>query len=518
MSFFICFCANAQKATVDLNPESSYEHEFINIYPVSNGNYLKLSYDIKAGVNVFGVSSNPSLTSFLSLCDHKFVEQKSVAIEDEKGYRPSYLRGLKGNYYIISSKFNKEEKSSEYSAQKYNTTTLDKEGTEINLGSFESTKGGNLFKQYSVDDKVTFKQSSDSSKMLLIASRNTDSKENEKYYLGVYNHLLKKMWDKTIEMPYPDKFVKILDYYVSNNGEVGVLIKHYDRDVMKESIKDNGVRVPAYSIKLLLYPADGSAEKELTISTNDKYVDDIKMSNENGNEAIFLGLYQSIDEGQINGYITITVNQKTKTVISNKIEAFSKEFINQIDVDGQGNNREKDAGLDFWFKIKKTNIRKNGSIDFLLEYKMTTGFASTLMYYIGDIIDINISTNGKTTYSRIPKMQIIAGSQLDACSFSFMNYENKLCVFYNDDRDNLNSDIKKKPSKCLTMLKTYFMMATIDENGNVIRDKILDNKESDSKICPTDCKPMGANKLFLYAKRMGFLSRTKDRMGFLTLQ
>ena len=115
-------------------------------------------------------------------------------------------------------------------------------------------------------------------------------------------------------------------------------------------------------------------------------------------------------------------------------------------------------------------------------------------------------------------MQIMADSQLDGCGLKLMNYENKLCIFYNDDRDNLKIDITKKPSKLLTMGKSIFMMAVIDEKGNVTKEMLLDNKESDSKMCPAECIPMGINRLFLYAKRMGFLSRKKDRMGFLTLK
>lgn len=44
----------------------------------------------------------------------------------------------------------------------------------------------------------------------------------------MYDTDLKKLWEQTVELPYLDKYIDILDHVVTNEGKVGVLIKHYD--------------------------------------------------------------------------------------------------------------------------------------------------------------------------------------------------------------------------------------------------------------------------------------------------
>lgn len=518
---FACF-GYTQKPNIYLTPESKYERMLGNIYEIDNGNFLKLSYEVNASIAVFGIGGEVKLTPYLTICDAKFNDIKTAKLlADEEGYHIVGLKRLQENFYYITSKFNKEDKSTEYFAQKINVKSLEKEGSVINLGAFEYVNKG-LFFSYKSESNVTFKYSSDSSKIALIASKPYNKKENEKYYIAVYDKSFKKKWEKTVEMPYLDKYVKQLDAFVTNEGDAGVIIKHYDKDVVKEAIKENGVKVPAYSIKLIIYPHTGGAEKEILINTDNKFLNTIRLKSDNNNSLAFFGLYTSKDGGKITGYFISSLDLANYNTKLQKMDQFPESLIDLVDKDGQASNGKSDPGLDEYFNIIGSNYRNDGSIDILLEYFKVTEYKAerytSYTYTYGDIIVINTTKNNQVTYTRIPRNQDLSATHVMAAGTDYINYKNKLCVFFNDDKDNIDRDLSKKPDKCTNMKKSVLAMVVVDEKGEFSRQVLIDNRENDSKICMDQCQKLGDGKFFLYAKRLGVFAKSRDVYGLLTLQ
>jgi len=521
--FTICLFAHSQKATITWGAESKKESAFGGLIMGANGEMLKLSYEYKGG-GMFGgkLSVTPSITRY----DTRFNEQKTNTFEvDEKGIRMNGFLRVKNLVYLMSNKFDKESKSTSYLAQPINVSTLNPEGAVISFGSFEAS-GGGFFSGGPSESTVKFVQSKDSSKLLVFALTPYNKKENEKYYMAVYDDNMKKLWEKTIELPYLDKFVVMNDYFVTNKGEVGVLFKHYDQEVKKESVKVDGERVPAYKTKLIIYNGTNTKPPELVFNVQDKFVNNIDLTTDGSDNLTMFGLYKIKESGHINGYFISTVDTKTNTVTLKKMEAFPQELLELLDEDDQASKKEKDPGLQIYFRLKDVLQRDNGSLDYVLEFyrkvehttQNSRGFSRTYYSYeYGDIVVINVTSTAKTTFVRVPKMQYTT-EWWSASSFVALTYKNKLYLFYNDDKDNLERDLIKKPERCTRFGKSTFVMTTIDEKGAFTREALFSNKDMDLTNCTTLCGRLAKNKISLYAQKIDALSASKDMLGCLELK
>lgn len=520
-----CLLAQSQKATITWGTESKKESAFGGLIMGDNGEMLKLSYEYKGG-GLFGGKQTvtPSITRY----DTRFNEQKTNTFTaDENGIRMNGFLRVKNLIYLMSSKYDKDSKSTNYSAQPVNVSTLNPEGALINFGSFDATRGGGLFAS-TTESTVKFIQSKDSSKLLVFAMTPYNKKENEKYYMAVYDDNMKKIWEKTVELPYQDKFVVLHDYFVTNKGEVGVLFKHYDQEVTKESVKVDGERVPAYKTKLLIYNNTNTAPPEIVLNVNNKFVNNLDLTTDATDNLTLFGLYKTKESGHVTGYFITSIDRKTNAVSLKKMEAFPQELLELIDEDDQASKKEKDPGLQAFFQLRDVLQRDNGSLDYILEYyrkdEHTTqnnrGYSRTYYTYaLGDIIDINVTPNGKTTFVRVPKMQYSA-DWWPFSSFVALTVKNKLYLFYNDDKDNIVRDLTKKPERCTNFGKSTFTMTTIDEKGEFTRGALFSNKDMDITNFTTYCKRLSKNKINLYATKINasIFTASKDMLGCLEIK
>jgi hypothetical protein len=525
--FSIAVLSNAQKATITWGEISKKETVFQQMIAGSDGEIIKLSSEVKGGgVSLFGFGGGgATYTPVLTKYDNKFNDIKSNTFAaDEKGTRMNGFLRIKNLIYLMGNKYDKETKSTSYFAQPINVNTLNTEGGLVNFGSFEA-RGGGWFSGPS-ESIVKFISSKDSSKLLVFALTPYNKKENEKYYMAVYDDNMKKLWEKTVELPYLDKFVMMYDYFVTNQGEVGVLFKHYDQEVKKESVKVDGARVPAYKTKLLIYNKTTTKPVEMVFNLNDKFVHDIDLTTDATDNLTMFGTYKIKESGHVNGYFISTIDRKTNSVSLKKMDAFPQELIELLDEDDQGSKKEKDPGLQTWFRLKHNGLRENGSLDYVLEfYRMTEhtrtdSRGSSRTYYTyeyGDIIVINVNSAGKSTFVRIPKMQYSTDFTA-ASGFVTLTYKNKLYFFYNDDKDNIIRDLAKKPESCTRFGKSSFVMTTVDEKGAFTREELFTNKDLAVTNCTIFCGVLSKNKISLYAQKIDALSGSKDMLGCLELK
>ncbi len=531
--------SNAQKATITWGEMSKKETQFEQMINGSDGEIIKLSTEVKGGGGLFGIGANFKYLPILTKYDKRFNEIKSNNFPaDEKGTRMNGFLRLKNLIYLMSNRYDKETKSTNYFAQPINVNTLNTEGGLVNFGSFEARSGG-IFSGVS-ESLVNFVQSKDSSKLLVFALTPYKKKENEKYYMAVYDNDMKKLWEKTIELPYEDKYVLMFDYFITNTGAVGILFKHYDQEVKKESVKVDGARVPAYKTKLLIYDAKISNPKEIVFNVDNKFIENVDLTTDASDNLTMFGTYKTKESGHLTGYFISSIDRQNNSTTLKKMEAFPQELNDLLDEDNQGLKKEKDPGPQIFFRLRESLQRDNGSLDYLLEYYRvvehtvnrnngmgsigggTVSIGSTSsytyrMYYYGDILDINISKTGKSTFVRIPKMQ--ESKDFTMCSgFVAQTYGNKLFLFYNDDKDNVTRDLTKKPETCTRFGKSSFVMTTIDEKGAFTRDELFSNKDLPVTTCIKYCSKLAKNKISLYAQKIDALSASKDMLGCLELK
>ena len=192
---------------------------------------------------------------------------------------------------------------------------------------------------------------------------------------------------------------------------------------------------------------------------NNKFVNNLDLTTDATDNLTLFGLYKTKESGHVTGYFITSIDRKTNAVSLKKMEDFPQALLELVDEDDQGLKKEKDPGLQVYFGLKDVLQRDNGSLDYVLEYyrkvehtstSQRGSFTSTRTYYTyeyGDIIDINVAPNGKTTFVRVPKMQFTT-DWWSASSFAALTVKNKLYLFYHDDKDNIVRALTKKPTKC----------------------------------------------------------------------
>ncbi len=513
---FIFVDLKAQKIDVTWGEEGKRETYYQSFIKGVNNETIKFSFDIK--MKLF---SKPVYTGFLTKFNASAQEVIEEQIEvDEEKTSFGGLFNMKDNIYMFSSKYVKDDKVTDYFCQKIDIRTLKNVGKMTKVASFVALKR-------SRQSTIGMETSKDSTKLLVFGLTPFQKKENEKYYMGVYDQEMKRLWEKTVELPYLDKFVEVTDYLVTNEGDVCVILKHYDREVKKESIKEDGEKVPAYKTKLLLYPRDGSAVKEFILDIGNKYVHNLQLSNDNAGDLVLFGLYKTKYNGYVTGYFTAIFDKKTKTLATQKMTEFELDLLDLIRKDKQGSNKEKDPGLSWDFSLKITVDRTDGSRDYLLElYRViehttysSSGFSRTYYEYVyGDIVDINMKKDGKAIITRVPKLQSTTQIQMYSSFFPIV-YKDKLLLFYNDDEDNIERDLSKKPDAMTSFKKSSFVMASIDKTGVFERKALFSHRDMKLVTCVRECCILGPDRVGLYAnKNAGIFSAAKDMVGILTIK
>jgi hypothetical protein len=538
---------NAQQVKITWGEEGKKELEFRSLVNGPGNDMVKLSFE-----NHGGYFQKKTSTPFLFRYDGKLSESNVREYKaDEDGIRFNNLVSVKNKIFLFSSQYDKSNKSTAYFCQAVNPSTLNPEGSVINLGSFDA-KGKND------ETSISFQLSKDSSKIMLFGLSPYSKKENEKYYMAVYDNTMHKLWDNTVELPYKDKYIKVLSKAITSDGKVGVIIKHYDQDVTKESVKGDAGRVPSYKAKFLLYENGVKNPTEYVLNINDKFIETLTLSGDSNGDLSLFGLYKGKHNGHINGYFLADINKDTKAITTKKMETFPEELVELVKKDKQASDKEKDPGLYDEFDLVQVVERADGSKDYLLEYYKVIEHSSSSSsslggmtrttdrtyyeYNFGDIIDINVKKSGPTLCTRIPKLQISYSHAVTTSGFGFsfsfkpsraslsygvswyssfkaLPYKDKLLLFYNDDRDNVDRDITKRPDDVVKFGRSVLMMATVDTKGGVSRQSLLDHKKMDLTTCVNESCVLDNNRIGLYALRgAGVFSAARDMVGILEVR
>jgi hypothetical protein len=398
-------------------------------------------------------------------------------------------------------------------------------GKPLNLGSFDAIKK-------SSQSTVGYEISKDSSKILMFGLSPASKKDNEKYYIGVYDNNMSKQWENTVTLPYKDKYITVLDRLVTNEGKVGVIIKHYDQEVSREAITQDGTKVPSYKTKLLLYDDSKSAPAEFILNTGDKFIHTVQLTDDMVTSLQLFGLYKDKYNGYITGYFIANIDKATKAVTTRNVVSFPAEMVHLIKTDKQGSEKEKDPGIANDFKLAQVEITDDGSTHYILEYTReifhpgNSYFSNGTWhnsppfweYNYGDIIVISIKKNNTNVLVRIPKMQ----TSIDVrsySSFKALPYGNKLAIFYNDDEDNIDRNMEKKPEILKKFDKSVFTMAVIDDKGVLNRSSVFTHRDMKLTTAIRVCRALDKSRLGLYAvKGGGWFSSGKDMVGILEVK
>ena len=452
---------------------------------------------ITLGFKEQGKTLTPVITRF----DEKLDQQNEKELfANEKDVNFHSFFNLKGSLVMFTKQYDKDEKFTSFFATLIDPVSLGVTATK-EVGKFDAISKKN-------QANIRMSISPDTSSVLILANAPYAKNESEKFFISVWDNKMNKKWDKMITLPYPDKYVAVDQFQVSNEGDVYVMCKHYDREVTSEKVKEDGKVIPSYKYKIFIYSKNGGAPTEHTMDFQGKFVHGATLLFNSDGNVTLLGLYTSYYNSNVTGHFMATFDKNTKLVNVKKMEQFPREeLINLVKKDDCASNQEKNPGLFNSFSIKGTNKRNDGSLDMIIEYnymyihryKSGYYYYEYPVYVANDIVVINYKKDGKVVYTRVPKAQTTPFNG-DFISFKWMNQGNSLLLFYNDSQSNLERDLTKGPKKLKKVNKSDFVMAVINEKGELQRQTVFSNKGMDVIAKITSCQPVTATTLIIYAE------------------
>ena len=509
--------ANAQKFDVSWNEKQRLSFEYDDAVTLSNGKTILLKRETKTG-GIFTAKVKNTFT--LVLADKNMSVQKEEVIEAEE--KNTNLKGFEkfgNNIFLIFTVYDKSTKNTSMIAQKVNPDNLSR-GAVITLANFEADSKS--------DQAVSsFIRSSDSTKVMVFAEGPERKKENKKLFFTIFDNDLKKIWTKEAELPFLEKFCYIYDFDMSNDGKVFVAVKHYDKEVSKQSIKRNSRKVPSYVYEMHIFSDKTPAPKVITFNLGDNFIHGTKIAfNKNGTITV-AGLYKKKYSGNITGSFYANLDPITNEIKNPKMVEFPTEMLTLVDKDNFGTDSKSDPGLYDEFRIRQILTRANGSVDLIAEYydldivSRTSGGTLSYTtyeyhYYYGDIINTNIDKDGKATFTRLPKNQKFINSTIFMGVYGFIHKDN-LVLLYNDDKDNVDRDLSKKPDDIMKFKNSVFVAATIDMKGNLSRQAIFSNDDDDYITLPTRTIKATDNSYIIVADLLKIFKR-RTKYGVLTVK
>jgi hypothetical protein len=509
----------AQKFNVSWGDNTRLKYDFEDAVPLSNGQFLILKLKVETKIALFGIGGSVEQQPILVLVDKNMepVLERDIVIEEKN----AFLKGFEkygANIFFIYGAYDKGSKTTSVYALKVDEKMLKTSG-KITLGTYSSD---NKYDQA----EPSYKISSDSSKVLLFVEGPERKKENKKFFLGVFDTNLKSIWKKEIELPIGEKYVSIYDMDITNEGKVFVAIKHYDKEVARETVREDGAKIPSYAYKILVYDGSTTKGKEITFNLGNQFIQGTKLTFDKNGTITVAGLYKRKHNGNVNGAFYAVFDGATAEVKNPKMAAFPPEMITLVDKDNFGSDKDSDPGLYPGFRIMYIMNRNNGSVDLIseyfrmdivTEYNPNTGRTTSYpRYNYGDIINTNIDRDGKAVFTRIPKNQKLSYAPIFLGFYPIL-YKDKLVLLYNDDKDNLERDIEKKPDDISNFKRSVFLAATIDAKGNVSRQSIYSHKDEDYITMPMHIAKISDTKYLIVSDLLKLFKR-RTRFGVMEVK
>lgn len=513
LTLSLTFCAGAQTISTQVSESEKGGHEFDYSVRTKNG-FLVLKTDRSRAF----MSTKTKIETTLLLVDNDLntIQEVPFVVPDADYIGIHGLQNIGGKCYFFYNKRLKKSDEISFCGMLIDESDI-KKSKEFIMGTFLSEKS---------QPKFQLKVAMDSSSYLLFVEPDQKKQDNKNFYFGVFDLDLNKIWDKNVEMTTESRFIDIFGITCKQKEKVFISYKHYVNEIKRESIiDDDGSRIPSYKANILVFKKSEEKPADIHINLGGKFVhsSDI-IFNAKTNKVSIIGMYKNKNNGHVNGVYYAEMDPETNELSKTKNTPFPQSMVELIKKDGFASKKESDPGLFIPYVALDPIIRENGSIDYLLEYRLLTLITysngkstyTVMRYKYGTAIDAHFQDD-QVTFIRIPKYQI-EDNDNSLLSFYPLIYQNKLILLYNDDKDNAEKDLEKSPDAITNFKKAVLMAASIDENNNLTRDIIMDVKKSDDYVTRIPkIQKIDNNTLIFTQAKMKAMS-TKTRYGTLSIK
>src|SRR6056300_111172 len=279
--------------------------------------------------------------------------------------------------------------------------------------------------------------SKDRSKIAIFTNPPYERQKAENFYVRVFDPSLKELWNADVELVYQDRNFGIMDFEVSNAGDVFIL-SYFDRS---PNLTFTNNRDLDYKLMKI-----GSGEEneiiEFDLGLQNVRVHSLGIECDitNGEMAIS-GFYGRRNSWDMDGALYLAFDQIAGEVVQSTIEPFSAEIVAQF---SSKLRAKRGKGIRKNFVFRQFVSRPDGGAYVIAEdYEVIvrtvqTGRGTTTTnyyYYYRDIILLSIDKEGKiVAFGHVPKEQNSMNDGGYYLGYTCLMNEDGLHFVYNDHR------------------------------------------------------------------------------------
>jgi hypothetical protein len=402
--------------------------------------------------------------------------------------------------YIFSYTLSDRYKTISYYAQALNTTTLKADGEKKVLASFDYISSNIYAKNIMLGSRdVTYKEggtlalSPDSSKLLFIAEIPSSEKGTDNLHVIVFEKDMKKSWEKNISLPTPSNLSYITNFYVTNNGQVCIALREFKKKIDRFRLHLDEPNFDENVFKIIVCDKV-AAISEQSFNVGSKFVHSLSLNSDAKNNLVFFGLFQTVENGNINGYFLVPFDPAKKGEYNPTLIPFPQKICDQVLLDKQSDKKDDNAGIGAEFYLKQVLTSDDGSCHYLLEYLLNhnsianvrggTGSVGVAYTIFGDVLDVRVAADETKKVFRIPRRERI-GDFTASGSFNATTWNNKIILFEYSFESNLTmtpNDEAETKGRGGTG-NHVAIMTVIDDLGNI--KKSIAFSDSDEGLTPS---------------------------------
>ena len=328
--------------------------------------------------------------------------------------------------------------------------------------------------------------SKDRSKIAIFTNPPYDRKSAENFYVRVFDPALEELWNADVELVYKDRNFGIMDFEVSNSGDVFIL-SYFDRS---PNITFTSNRDLDYKLMKV-----GSGEQNEIVEF-DLGLDNIRVHSlgiecdlTDGQMAIS-GFYGRRNSWDMDGALYLSFDQAKGEVIHSNLNPFSTDFVAQF----SKILAKRGKGIRKNFVFRQFVARPDGGAyvvaeDYELIVRTTnTGRGTTVTnyyYYYRDIIVLSINKEGDVDwYAHIPKNQNSMNDGGYYLGYTFLMNDDGLHFVYNDHRSNAKRWGKKRLKPIRNAKSGNLVMVSLGHDASLNYRVLNKNQRQKFRVAP----------------------------------
>ena len=212
-------------------------------------------------------------------------------------------------------------------------------------------------------------QSEDSTKFMVINNPPFEKYNNEKFGFKVYNTSLKNLNNLSISLPYKDKNVTTVDYYLGNDSKIYMLTR-------VDLEKDKKVKGQApFFFSILTVNPQTSALSEFKVNLPAKNIQDIVLRLDKDSKLITCaGFYSDLKPKEyvgddIDGFFNMSIDAASLQVIAKGTKAIDKNMVAELMDIKKSKKMKEGQGISNNFEIRYLKKRSDGTTTLIAEYR-----------------------------------------------------------------------------------------------------------------------------------------------------